>query len=197
MRKKTDQERGQCPIAGCDKPIKAKGLCKRHYQQQWATGSPEIKRPNPRGTPEERFWRYVTQGAPDECWLWQGQLDKDGYGVFRADPKKPSMRAHRFAYELKHGPIPPEFFGRHTCNTTACCNWAHVIPGTHLDNMADRKAAGHYPAGEQHPNVKFSDAVVAQVLAWSGTNRTIARELGISQTQVGNIKRGLQRTTAV
>lgn len=27
-----------CAIENCDAPVKAKGLCKRHYQQQWRTG---------------------------------------------------------------------------------------------------------------------------------------------------------------
>jgi len=29
-----------------------------------------------------RFWRAVDVSAADQCWPWQGDTDKNGYGVF-------------------------------------------------------------------------------------------------------------------
>jgi hypothetical protein len=29
---------------------------------------------------QERFWRYITPGAADECWEWQGARNEHGYG---------------------------------------------------------------------------------------------------------------------
>jgi len=130
-----------CHLPACPRPVRAKGLCKRHYQQQWRTGSPDIARPNPHATPEERFWRYANRTDPTACWVWSGRTDKDGYGTLRIGTSM--VRAHRFSYELHHGPT--NLLVRHSCDNAPCVNPAHLQPGTHLDNMADRKAAGHYP----------------------------------------------------
>jgi len=40
-------------------------------------GLPYQYRPN-----EFRFWRKVDKRGGDECWLWLGWRDKDGYGRF-------------------------------------------------------------------------------------------------------------------
>lgn len=130
-----------CSVTGCDDPVRCKDLCKRHYQQQWRTGRPEILRPNPHGSPEERFWRKTERRGPDECWEWSGRRDKDGYGVLRVGATQ--VRAHRFSFELLHGAT--ELLVRHRCYNPPCVNPAHLRPGTHEENMADRKAAGHYP----------------------------------------------------
>jgi len=112
-----------------------------------------------RGTPEERFWRKVPKAATDQCWEWDGRRDKDGYGTLRVGPTQ--VRAHRFSYELHHGPT--ELLVRHRCNNPPCVNPAHLVPGTHEDNMADRKAAGNYPAKTHcklgHPYTKDNTSI--------------------------------------
>jgi hypothetical protein len=175
----------------CEKPVHAKGLCKDHYQQAWRTGSPEIVRRNPHGTPEERFWRYVEKKGLDECWLWTGQVDKDGYGWLRLG--KSMVRAHRFSFVLHGGVLAEDQLLRHKCNTPGCVNPRHVIPGSHDANMKDRLEAGHYATGQDHPAAKFSDEIVEQVRGASGTYEEISKRFGISISQVGNIKRGSQR----
>ena len=129
----------RCAVADCTRPVRCKGLCIRHYQQAWRVGTPEIVRPNPHGTPEDRFWRKVLK--TESCWLWTGHLDKDGYGTLRVGPTQ--VRAHRFSWELANGPT--DLLVRHTCNNPRCVRPDHLVPGTHLENMADRKAAGNYP----------------------------------------------------
>lgn len=97
-------------------------------------------RTNPHGTPAERFWSKVDQGSEGECWEWKGHRDKDGYGTLRVGATQ--VRAHRFSYELHYEAT--DLLVRHRCDNPPCVNPGHLVPGTHDDNMADRKAAGNY-----------------------------------------------------
>jgi hypothetical protein len=153
-----------CTFADCGKPIHAKNLCKRHYQQQWATGDPTINRPNPRGTAEARFWSKVPVRIPGECWEWAGRKDKDGYGYLRVGSSQ--IRAHRFSYELTHGPVNALI--RHRCNNPGCVNAEHMLPGDHQDNMNDRMAAGNYTYATCRRGHPWTDASTS----WQNLART-------------------------
>lgn len=181
-----------CSIEDCQKPLHAKGLCKRHYQQQWATGSPIIHRPNPWGTPEERFWRYVEKHEESCCWLWNGNKDKDGYGVLQLNGKS-HIRAHRFSYATFSGEIPEGLFVLHTCNNTSCVNPSHLYVGNHKDNMAYCVLSKRTLKGERNPNAKFTDAVVAMIRESTKTNAEISKEFNISRAHVYSIRRGEYR----
>lgn len=152
-----------CSMDGCPDDVHCKGLCKRHYQQQWRTGDATIARPNPHGTPEERFWRHVTKGAESECWEWTGQRDKDGYGTLHVGST--IVRSHRFSYELHAGAT--ELLVRHRCNNPPCVNPAHLRPGTHDDNMADRMDAGNY----EYATCRRGHPWTESSTAWQGPTR--------------------------
>jgi hypothetical protein len=76
----------------------------------------------PRGTPSERFVRYVQ--VTETCWLWTGALSH-GYGNFTISTSK-RVRAHRFAYEQVYGPIPEGLTIDHLCGVSRCVNPAHM-----------------------------------------------------------------------
>ena len=69
-----------------------------------------------------RFWRHVhkTRG----CWIWEGNLNDLGYG--RVKVKGRLWAAHRVAYELEIGPVPPGAWVRHTCGEPACVRPSHL-----------------------------------------------------------------------
>src|SRR5512138_2333010 len=94
----------------------------------------------------ELFWSRVAIGDIDECWPWlRGQTD--GYGEFQAQGI--SMHAHRWAWALIYGPIPPHSTVRHfVCDNPLCCNFYHLRLGTIADNMADRTLRGRQARGE-------------------------------------------------
>ncbi len=192
MGKKKILTAGECDIEGCSVSKYAKGFCRRHYNQCWSTGSPVINRPNPWGSPVERFWKYVEKLVGEGCWIWKGYKDKNGYGKFCVGSGV-NISAHRFSYELHYEPIQSGFLVRHLCNNPACCNPKHLAVGSQVDNMRDRLEAGNCPMGEKHPMCKFSDEVVKQVISLTGTYQSIGERFGMSRSQVGNIKRGTQR----
>jgi hypothetical protein len=84
----------------------------------------------------QRFWEKIDKRGPDECWPWLGsRLKRCGHG--RININGTVRLAHRVAYELQNGPIPPGLVVRHRCNFAPCCNPAHLELGTQADNMRD------------------------------------------------------------
>lgn len=72
--------------------------------------------------------------------IWTGRTDRDGYA--RVKVKKHWKIAHRVAWELTHGPIPPGLCTLHRCDTRPCVEPSHLFLGTHQDNLLDARAKG-------------------------------------------------------
>lgn len=186
-----------CCVANCPAPVKARGMCRRHYQTAWRTGSPIVKRPTPHGTSEQRFWRHVDRRDDGACWPWMGRSDKDGYGSIKlTDGKHRTVRAHRFSFLLHGGELTAGQAVLHRCGNPACVNPNHLYAGDHNANMADRKAAGHYLTGADATAALYSTATVKAIYRARGKRKEIAARFGVSPSQVTNIKRRRQRPDA-
>lgn len=70
--------------------------------------------------------RLATSG---DCLLYTGPLNQDGYGRINAGRRGYRLLAHRVAWELAHGPIPPGRGVRHLCEHLRCCNVDHLTLG--------------------------------------------------------------------
>lgn len=119
-----------CSVSECNHPIKARGLCSKHYARLRRNGSPLV---TPKFDPiEVRFFRYVEK--TDSCWNWTGAKAR-GYGHFCISqrPTK-TVKAHRFSYELVNGTIPQGLTIDHLCRNTLCVNPAHLEAVTQLVN---------------------------------------------------------------
>lgn len=141
-----------------------------------------------------RFWSKVSVKGPKDCWIWNGGANPEGYGRFKVGGKL--VLPHRFAYELKHGPLMPNgsYHGtvvRHRCDNPRCVNPAHLSIGDQRANVLDmvergraaRKGRTHYPP-----------ELIAKILDDPRPHRVIAAELGVSKTHVGYVKRGDRRS---
>jgi len=74
----------------------------------------------------------------DDCWLYAGWLDKDGYGninIYLGLGKTTSVKAHRVMYENTIGDIPDGLYLDHLCFTPTCINPKHLEPVTNKENL--------------------------------------------------------------
>jgi hypothetical protein len=79
----------------------------------------------------ERFWSHVDK--TDSCWLWTGRLEKLGYARVRVDGEQ--TYAHRYSYEVHHGPIPEGLTIDHLCRIRHCVNPDHLEAVTLVENL--------------------------------------------------------------
>lgn len=140
---------------------------------------PGVRAPMP-----ERFWRRVEKSSDvNGCWLWQGQVDKDGYGLLH-DSEKPgkrgNIRAHRYSWRL-HSSDPGEKFVCHHCDTPGCVRPDHLFLGTCDDNLKDMAAKGRGwgPRGTRHHATKLTESKVIGIRrSWNnGLSRAAISEL--------------------
>lgn len=143
-------------------------------------------------TPKQikRFWSQAdVSGGPDACWPWQGNVGLNGYGRYGQE------LAHRIAYALTYGPLPPDKpWALHRCDNRPCVNPAHLFAGTVTDNNADRVAKGregvHVSYGERNGLAKLTVGQVVEIRErWANgeTQQAIAQEFGIRNTNVWHI----------
>ncbi len=147
----------------------------------------------------ERFWARVdrSQYSPGGCWEWTGSHTNFGYGTIQCGSRTVGNRrpvlTHRLAYILSVGSLSGADVVRHRCNNPPCCNPAHLLIGTQLDNIRDTIEAGRNTRGEQHANAKLSvsDVIEIRSLRKSGSKSSaIALRFGILPRTVRQICQG-------
>jgi hypothetical protein len=108
----------------------------------------------------------LTPGASDNtCWIWQ-----------LSDFRFRKISAHRFAYEIFVGPIPPARFVKRTCGSELCVNPRHL-------ELTFQHESTNWLTTEQRAQVKAA-------LADGEPQTSIARRFNITQGAVSGIKNG-------
>lgn len=155
--------------------------------------------PKERGTVRNNvpadFWSRVRIGKPEECWEWAGGKDDAGYGALRYQGRR--TKAHRLAWELTHGTLPPEVIVRHkVCDNPPCCNPSHLLTGSNKDNSNDRDEKGRtaHNFGVKCGKSKLTEGEVVsirRVYAQGGTShRKLAKQFGVSKGTITFILHG-------
>jgi hypothetical protein len=142
---------------------------------------------------EARFMAKVKIDPISGCHNWTGAIAGGGYGQFGVGRGSKVCRAHRVAYELAHGPIPPGQIVRHECNNRRCVNPEHLTIGTHQDNMDDMTEALRGRAKLTNRDV----TTVVGLLILGKTPNDIAPDFAASVATVKSIQRGERRPQAI
>ena len=71
----------------------------------------------------ERMFNNVNALNSAQCWLWDGILNSEGYGVVRRTLKKKvyGLLVHRISYYNTYGLIPEGYVVDHSCHNPQTC----------------------------------------------------------------------------
>lgn len=133
------------------------------------------------------FAADVTTG----CWLWNGELSYQGYGLSYWAGKP--QRAHRLSWKIFNGPIPEGEWVLHRCLSRRCINPDHLYLGDHRANMADMVAQGHSLKGEKHGAAKLTEENVREIkrlFAKGIPNTRLGRMFGVATNTIRRIRIG-------
>lgn len=163
----------------------------------------------------ELIGKRILIDAVTGCWNWQGSINTGGYGTLTVRGKTRTL--HRLNYSRFIGKIPAGICVLHKCDNPRCCNPEHLFLGTQADNVRDMCAKGRartastaYPPElglwkpKREPGFKYytpkshklklSETQKTEIREKYNTKKyqqnTLAREYGVSNTQIHNIVRG-------
>jgi hypothetical protein len=137
---------------------------------------------------QKRFWAKVEK--TETCWLWTGAKSANGYGTVRFDGKL--QKAHRVAWQLRHGPIPTtaqvwerlELF--HMCGVRSCVRPDHMDLAPRGFSTVGRPQNVRRTRGR--PRKLTAEQVVAiRELAPTHRYTQIAKTFGVSSSTVSSI----------
>ncbi|MCH1599077.1 MAG: hypothetical protein L7S70_01665 [Pseudomonadales bacterium] len=151
----------------------------------------------------DRFWSKVRKDGPtmpnmdSPCWEWTRAKDGNGYGGFWFDGRM--RKAHRVS-ALWAGIISDISDGDcvlHECDNPACVNPDHLWRGSQADNMEDMKRKGRGSnrdsKGSANNRSKLTEddvRCIKNLLLAGARQNLIAKQFGVSATQITNIKLG-------
>ena len=117
----------------------ARGLCKTHYMRWSKHGDGFDRSPiNPAYANPELSFEARTRRVGN-CLVWTGFTNERGYGQIHVEGRR--KRAHRYAWERVHGPIPSGMVLDHTCFTPSCVEVGHLRLATKSENGSNRASA--------------------------------------------------------
>ena len=76
----------------------------------------------------------------NECVVWIGKKNADGYGILRRSKKE--LTAHRYVWELEIGEVSEGLCVLHKCDNRCCVKIEHLFLGTQVDNVRDMDSKG-------------------------------------------------------
>ena len=176
-----------CQVEGCYNKILSRGLCSKHYQRIWKSGSFQRKIAE-RGAPLDWLLTVaLTHKEPIRCLIWPYQRDSKGYA--RINHKSKNKVASRLVcIKVKGKPPTPKHEACHSCGNghPGCVNPYHLRWGTRKENSVDAIAHGTVTRkiGSSNGRARLSDMDIVKILKliskeWTDTK--IADKFNVSK----------------
>lgn len=98
--------------------------------------------------------------------------------------------AHRLAFELHKGPVPDGLVVMHSCDNPRCVNPAHLVAGTHQDNMDDMAAKGRGVTfkGVTNGRSKLTERQVREIRSSPLSTAKLAGQFGVCKRSILKVK---------
>ena len=156
-----------------------------------------------RQTYVDRFENKFTPGPISGCWLWHGPTNSNGYGLFYVNNNR--LSAHRAAWMIYKGPIPPGdgYHGTcvlHKCDVRNCVNPDHLFLGTQKDNILDAVKKGRiavpdsgycFSRGEKNPAAVLTEKQVLEIRERKAERGVdLAKEYSVSTSAISAARTG-------
>lgn len=150
--------------------------------------------PNRVGDEERWLWPRIAKAGSDECWLWGGAVNKNGYGVVKVEGRQQTVS--RYVYRITVG--EPEADVLHRCGTRTCANPAHLYDGDDKQNAADRERHGRtaHNHGEAGGQARLTTEQVKAIRGDTRHAREVAADYGIHLRHVYRIRSGERRSVS-
>lgn len=137
----------------------------------------------------ERFWSKVDRRDTSAvCWRWRGGTSK-GRGQFAAQGT--TYQAHRVAYTLTTGPVPPGQVVLQRCANLLCVNPDHLMLSDPVPSEV---------RGEDHALARLRNAQAVAIreryAAGGITHVALARDYGVTEATIRRVLRGHRYTSA-
>lgn len=144
----------------------------------------------------DAFWPRVRRSRG--CWVWAGGTSK-GHGVVEVDGRR--VAAHRIAWTLARGVIPPGHLILQECGNGLCVRPGHLwaaTPRAHAQEVLSRLSAAAAVLmfgrpGSRNGRAKLTQAGVVMLKRRVGAGagvRALARELLLSPSTVSRAAAG-------
>lgn len=139
----------------------------------------------------DRFRSFALPRLDSDCWSWNGNKHKQGYGKIHVDGK--TELAHRVSYELFNGPASG-YMVCHKCDNPECTNPEHLFLGCAMDNMQDKISKGRHRGarkGSRHHLSKLTEFNVQRIREMYSSGKMnqyqLAEKFGVCQAEISHI----------
>lgn len=183
-------ENETCIFPGCTNRPHGHGYCTSH-QRQLKSGAPLAplwagkRRP---GTDRAAIDAILAAPPTNECIVWAGWIDQDGYGRTRHGGR--STQITHIVLEAVGRPVPDGQCACHSCDNRACVNPRHLWVGTHTENLSDRDGKRRQAFGERNGRSKLTEAdvrAIRELRSIGMTQQAIASRFGVAQYTISMI----------
>lgn len=183
-----------CSVEGCGKPHDSHGFCGKHQMRMKRRG--EIN-PKPRivhGSLKEWINRVAINYKGDDCLIWPFGSFPSGYAQMSDQGHK--TNASRYICAVAHGAPPSDIHeAAHSCGNGhgGCVSPNHLRWATPIENNSDKTEHGTALNGEKNHRSKLTSSDVAEILnklKMGETQRTVAKQYGVSQPTISLIVQG-------